>query len=186
MTAAREFRNCRGAVLADSAVGLYLVITGMIFGVILLLNAGGFVYYKMKLGFIANSTATYACGLPNNSARNGLVTNYANQTLQSMGFNPSAVAVTISDTTIVTRPAVKILVNCPLSSLINFCNMIPAQITLTESAVATQKYWYFGDGQLINPFGGHCTFPLVNSTGVLPNDGLPAWQCTLFGAKKIR
>jgi hypothetical protein len=186
MTAPRTFRNCRGQVLADSAVGLYLVITGLVLGVVLLLNAGGFTYYKLKLGFIANSTATYASGLPTNSARNGLITTYANQCLQSMGFNPSAVTVTIKDTTIVTRPAVQILVNCPLSTLINFCNLVPSQISLSESAVAAQKYWYWGDGQLVNPVGGHCTFPIVNSTGVLPNDGLPAWQCTLFGATKIR
>lgn len=185
MTQVRVFRNNRGN-LADSAVGMYMVITGLILGTVLLLNAGGFIYYKLKLGFIANSTATYASGLPNNAARNGLVTNYANQTLTSMGFNPSAVTVNISDTSIVTRPGVIISVTCPLSSLINFCNIVPSSITLSECAVAAQKYWYWGDGQLINPFGGHCTFPIVNSTGNLPNDGLPAWKCTLFGATKIR
>lgn len=185
MTKAKALRNKRG-ILADSAVGLYLVITGMILGTVFLLNAGGFIYYKIKLGFIANSTATYAAGLPRTASRNGLIKTYADQALTSMGFNPSAVTLDISDTTIVTRPAVKISVTSPLATLINFGGIVPSQITLSDSAVAAEKYWYWGEGQLINPFGGHCTFPLANGTGVLPNDGLPAYECTLFTIRKIR
>lgn len=182
---ARRRRNNKGQ-MADSAAGLWMVLSGMILGTLLLVNILGFVYYKMKLGFCANQTATYACGLQNNPARNGLVTAFANRTLQAMGFNPAGVTVNIADTTIVTRPAVQITVTSPLSSLISSAGVIPSQVTLSDTAVAAQKYWYWGDGQLINPFGAHCTFPLVNATGVLPLDGLPAYKVTLTGSTRIR
>ena len=47
-------RNINGALLAESAAGMWLVISGMILGTLLLLNVGAWIYYKEKLGFIAD------------------------------------------------------------------------------------------------------------------------------------
>lgn len=178
-----RLRNSRGSVLADSAVGMWLVIGGVIFGALVLLNVGSLIYFKIKLGYIVNATATYASSMPPGGTRNAAITTFANNTMTAMGFNPANFTIGISDTTIVTRPAVKINFTTHLTTLVSnalLTTFIPQQIMLSETSVAAQKYWYWGDGELINPFGGTCTFPLVNSTGALPNDGLPAYKIGLF------
>ncbi|MGH7234680.1 MAG: hypothetical protein ACREF7_04550 [Candidatus Saccharimonadales bacterium] len=176
-----SIRNNQG-LLADSAVGVLMVMTGMILGAVLLFNIGAFTYYKIKLGFVANKTANYAANLPLTEPSAQIqsdVNKFAGQILQSMGFNPATAQVTIKGTQIMTRPACVVTITCPLSSLLNFKNVIPSQITLSDTAVAAQRYFYFGDGQLVAVFGGTTTVPIVNSTGYIPDDGLPAYIATV-------
>jgi len=181
-------RNCNGSVLAESAAGMWLVISGMILGTLLLLNVGGYIYYKEKLGFIADRTATYACTLPVNATRNSLAIAAANQNLSSMGFDPARTTIDVSDLTITGRPAVKVTLTCSLSTLLssNFSSVIPSLITISDTAVSSQREWYFGDCSFLGPNGQRFTSPMANSNGNVPNDGLPAWHVTLLGMARTR
>jgi hypothetical protein len=188
MLRTRLARNSKGSMLADSAVGMWLVMSGTILGTLLLLNVGGWVYYKEKLGFVANTAATYACTLPKDPSRNGLVTTSLNQSLTSMGFDPAATTIDISDLTITGRPAVRVTLSYSFATLLagNFSKVIPASMTISDSAVSSQREWYFGDCSFLGPNGQHFTCPMANSTGDVPPDGLPAWHVTLLGMARTR
>jgi hypothetical protein len=190
MQPTRLCRNSRGSMLADSAVGMWLVMSGTILGTLLLLNVGGWIYYKEKLGFIANTAATYGCTLPVNAARDGLVITSVNQSLTSMGFDPANTTINIQDLTVTGRPAVRITLSCTISSLLaaKFSSVIPSSMTISDSAVASQRVWYMGDCSFVGPNGQNFTCPMANATGALPlpSDGLQAWTVTILGMSRSR
>ncbi|MBY0358360.1 MAG: hypothetical protein K2W82_10200 [Candidatus Obscuribacterales bacterium] len=57
-----KIRNCRGQGIIEGTVGLIMVITGIVMGVVLLLCTGFAVNYKQKLGFVAQEVSAYVQG----------------------------------------------------------------------------------------------------------------------------
>src|SRR5262249_19280138 len=141
-----------------------------------------------KIGFLTHSAAIYAATLTNTASRQADVDAEVTNIMSNMGLSGATASTTITDITLNSKPAVSVTVNASLPTLLssNFGNLLPQQVSLVETAVAlkpinTMKYLV-----VIHPLGGELTLPLVAPTGVLPNDGLPAWQISLAGVRKIR
>jgi hypothetical protein len=163
--------------MVEGVVGLMMVIGGTVLAVVLLLNAIAATYNKEKIGFVANTAAVYAGTLPNNAARQGLVTAKVNQLLAGMALHASNTTVTVSDLTITTRPAVKVTVATSLPTLLfaSFSSVLPSSIRTSDTAVAFNRCWFWGYGVGIHPLGPRWTSPITNATGALPADKKPAW-----------
>lgn len=165
-----------------------IVIIGFIFAGLLLMNSGVLIYNQGKIGFVAHSAASFAASLTNAATRQADVDSHVSNTMANLGLDATNTTTSITDIDVSSKPAVTVTVKANLPTLLsaNFGNLLPQQVQLSETAVAlkpinTMKYIV-----VIHPWGGQITLPLVNATGYLPNDGLPAWQISLAGVRKIR
>lgn len=181
-------RSKQGSVMVEGAVGLLLVISGLIVAVLFLLNSGLAVYNQEKIGFVANSAASYAANLTNTSTRQADVDAEVKDTMANLGLDSSNTSTTISDVTLNSLPAVSVTITANLPTLMtaNFGSIFPQQIQINNTAVALKPVNPMRYLVVVDPLGGQVTVPLINTTGILPNDGLPAWQISLAGVKNIR
>jgi hypothetical protein len=178
-------RSMHGGYMVEGAVGLMLVIIGFIFSALLLMNSGSASYNQEKLGFVANSAATYAATYTG-SSRQTDVTNMVTDTMSKIGLDTSNTNVTITDVTLGRNPAVSVAITAKLPVFMGgaFNNIMPQQVQLSDTAIAlkpinTMKY-------LVVDLGGRMTVPLINATGVIPNDPLPAWYIGIAGVRRLR
>ncbi len=172
----------------EGVVGLVLVIGGALMAFLLLMNTGVATYNKEKIGFVANSAASYAATLTDPSTRQANVESLVGTTMSNMGLNSASTVVTIKDLTEASIPAVSVTVAVNIPTLLSgsISGLLPQQVQMTDTAVAlkpinTMQYLVIQD-----PLGGQVTVPLLNNTGALPKDNLPAWSISLQGVKKIR
>jgi hypothetical protein len=106
--------------------------------------------------------------------------------LASMGFATSNTQVTITDMTLplspTPRPGVQVTVTTPFSTfLTNFGGqIIPPQITMSDSAVALNNGWYPAYAVVINLQGQKSLGIIMNGTGTVPNDTLPVYGFNYF------
>jgi hypothetical protein len=152
-------RTKRGSAAIEGVVGLWLVVLGVVFGTLLMVNVAGVTYYKEKVGFIANQAA-----------------------------DSTRTVVTLTDITVALRPAVKVTITTPFSTFLSkdFSTVIPSQITLSDSAVAVSNGWYPAYGVVQCPTGAQFLGVMINNTGALPPDGMPAYLISIFGQWKTR
>lgn len=181
-------RNMKGSGIAEGVVGMILVIGVTIFAVVLLLNAGAAAYNKEKLGFVTNAAATYATNLTDYGTRQALVADRVNNMLASMSLTPDKSTVTVTDMNVGKLPAVSVTVSLTLPTMLssNFNSILPQAVQLTDTAVALKPRYYWGDGLGMLPTGQNLIFPLVNTTGALPDDGKPAYAITVAAMFKVR
>ena len=183
-----RMRTMRGSNMVEGVVGLCLVIAGLIVAGLLLMNSGALIYNQEKIGFVTHSAATYAASLTNVGSRQADVDAQVANVMSNLGLSSADTTTTISDITVNSKPAVSVTVTANLPTMLtsNFGAVLPQQVQLKETAVAlkpinTMKYLI-----VIHPLTGLITVPLVNPTGDLPNDGLPAWEISLAGVRKLR
>jgi len=181
-------RSTKGAGIVEGVVGLALVIGSTVLAVLLLVNAGAAAYNKEKIALVAQQAATYASILPNDTNRQALVETMVDAFLDNMGINSANTTVTVSDINLVNREAIEVTVTTSLSTLLsgNAAAILPLQINISDKAVAIKNPWYGAYGIGVMPFGSKFSGCLINNTGVLPADGLPAWQMDLVSVWKIR
>lgn len=185
-------RNKRGSGLIVGVACLFLIISGTVLAVLLLMNTGVATYNKEKLGFIANQAATYAATysayLPDAATRQSNVSSMVTNLLTSMGLNSSNTNVTVTDTTVGAQAAVSVTVSANLPTIMsaNFSSVLPQQIQSSFTAVAIKAPYATQYVVGVDPLGGQATGLMINPTGALPNDGLPAYSISLQGLKKIR
>jgi hypothetical protein len=126
--------------------------------------------------------------LPADGARQALVTDFVDGLLTNMGYTTNNSNVTITDTTVGARLAVTVTVSASVSTMMagNFSNVMPLQFQMSDSATAIDNDWMWGYAACTLPTGQKFTAPLINATGALPNDGLPAYGVSLLGMVRIR
>jgi hypothetical protein len=107
-------------------------------------------------------------------------------TMSKIGLDTSNTNVTITDVTLGRNPAVSVAITAKLPVFMGgaFNNIMPQQVQLSDTAIAlkpinTMKY-------LVVDLGGRMTVPLINATGVIPNDPLPAWYIGIAGVRRLR
>lgn len=187
---AKAIRSNRGSGIIEGVVGTMLIIGGTVAAIVLMLNSGAATYNKEKIGFVANQAALYASSLNNTPARQALVTDLVNNLLASnnLGAGRRGNIVTIKDTTVGSKPAVSVTVTTSVSTVFanNFSSMLPQTIQMSDTAIALKPTWFWGYAVGTLPTGQSLTFPLINATGALPNDGLPAYSLSALGLIKIR
>jgi hypothetical protein len=180
-------RTKKGSAAVEGVAGLWLVVLGVVFGALLMVNVAGVTCYKEKIGFIANQAADYAATLPNDAARHGLVLDTVKALLVNMGFQNAHTVVTLTDVMVATRPSVKVTVTTPFSTFLSkeFSTVIPLQITLSDSAVAVSNGWYPSYG-IVQSGGKQFLGVMINNTGALPPDSKPAYLISIMGQWKTR
>jgi hypothetical protein len=181
-------RTKRGSAAIEGVVGLWLVVLGVVLGTLLMVNVAGVTYYKEKIGFIANQAADYAATLPDDPARHGVVLDSVKALLVSMGFQSTRTVVDVQTITVASRPAVKVTITTPFSTFLSkeFSTVIPPQITLSDTAVAVSNGWYPAYGVVQCPTGAQFLGVMINNTGALPPDSMPAYLISIMGQWKTR
>lgn len=187
-----SYRNNRGGNLAEAAVGLMLVFTAIIIAALLFLNSGAIIYNQQKLGFIAHSAAVYAATLPANGTRQSAVDAQIQNLASNVGLgNATIPPATISDSAspnALPVPTVTVSITASIPTMMSgFGNLVPQQVQLSETAVAAKQIDQVASMQyLYVNLGSGIYIPLLNTTGTLPNDGLPAWTISIAGVQKTR
>ncbi len=173
--------------MLEGAVGLMLVITGLIFSSLLLLNSGVAIYNQMKIGFVAHSAAVFAAQ-DLSASRQTDVSAQVKAMMSNVGLDSANTSTTISDTTINSMPAVSLKITANLPTLLSsgFAGILPQQIQITETAVALKTYNPMQYLLVDPPLGIGCVVPMLQSNGNYPNDGLPVWLVSLAGIRQIR
>lgn len=184
----RNQRNARGSAV-EGVVGLWMVVLALVLGTLLIANAGFATYFKEKIAFVANQAADYAAVLPPDATRNGLVVNEVKQLMTSMGYPTNNLQVTVTDMTVIARPAVKVTITAPFSAVFGNVGLsvIPPVITVSDSAVALSNGWYPAYLQVVDLQGQMATgLMIVDASGQpatgAPNDRLPAYSFNYFTA----
>jgi hypothetical protein len=165
-----------------------VVITGLIFAGLLLMNSGVLIYNQEKIGFVAQSAAAYAAACTDPATRQADVDAQVSNIMNNVGLGTATTTSTIKDVTVNTKPAVSVTLSASLPTLLsaNFGNLLPQQVQLSETAVALKPLNNMKYLIVIHPLGGSILLPLVAPGRVLPNDGLPAWEISLAGVRKLR
>jgi hypothetical protein len=129
-----RFRCNKGAVLVEGVVSLCMMIAATLVAVSFLVSSGMMVYYKQKVGFIADQVAHQV----------GLMPTMDDMTMQEMtrdmlvkiGISTADLSVTRKDSTVYGRPAVEITIRngrLPLFSQVDF---LPMTIAMQDTGVA--------------------------------------------------
>jgi len=154
-----SLRSARGQVIAESAVALFVMFIVFVGSILLLLNVGCVIYYKMKLAMVTTQTAGYAASIATPSSLTWLhnqnvganfaglsaqATQYANTALKNMGLNgntanPPAV-------TVVYGPLAgdvwwaNVFITVPQVPLVGDGSIVPYRMDLSDSACAMARY----------------------------------------------
>ncbi len=181
-------RKMRGSSILEGAVGLLLVFTGLIVAGLLLMNSGVLIYNQEKIGFASHAAALYASRVTNIANRQADVEAQVSNIMNNLGLASASTTITIKDITVSSKPAVSVSISASLPTMLsaNFGNLLPQQVQLTETAVALKPVNPMKYLVVTHPLTGQITVPLLNPTGVLPNDGLPAYEISLAGVRKLR
>jgi hypothetical protein len=183
----QAIRKTKGAGIVEGVVGLVVLTISTVLAVLLLLNAGGAAYDKEKISLVADQAACYAISLPSDATRQPLVAAMVNQLLSSMGISNNAI-VDVQDVTAGGQAAVQVSVTTSCSTLLTgrFASVMPSQIQMSDSTVVVRNAWYNGYMIEYLPSGQKLNQPLINATGALPADALPAYNISLVGMYKVR
>jgi hypothetical protein len=184
-------RQSRGSGIILGVVSSLLLVCSGVMSVLLLLNTGVSMYYREKLGFIADQAATYASTysafLQNTGTRDSDVSAMVNALMSSMDLNSSNTTVSVTGSTSPGQQiSVTITANLPIVTSSAFSSAIPQRIRSTYTAVATNKPYANSYIVSIDPLFGKTTGNLTDPAGQLPPDGQPAWFISLGQFYKLR
>ncbi len=130
----KRFRKTNGAVLVEGVVSLCLMIAATMVAVSFLVSSGMMVYYKQKLGFVADQVAHQVGLMPNMDDMT--MQEITRDMLAHIEISTADLKVTRKDTTIYGRPAVEVTVyngKLPLFSNVDF---LPMSIAMQDKGVA--------------------------------------------------
>ncbi|HEY9790456.1 MAG TPA: hypothetical protein V6D22_08660 [Candidatus Obscuribacterales bacterium] len=153
----RRQKATKGAILVESALSLFVIFTVFIGSVLLLLNVGVVIYYKMKLATVTTQTAAYAASLvtpstltfvhnqtvgANYSAATTAVTGYANAALNTVGLTGSgAPSVTVNYSPLDGDVLwVNVFITVSGVPLVGNGTILPAKLDLTDTACSIARY----------------------------------------------
>lgn len=185
-------RTKRGSALIVGMLAVFLVVTGCVVSVLLLINTGVATFNKEKVGYVAfqaaNYAATYVAYLSDQNKRQTNVTEMVNGLLTDMGLRSSNTTVVITDTTLHGQPAVSVSVTATLPTITagSFSNMMPSQVQSSYTQVKVKAPYATQYIVGIDPFGGKVLGGQINPIGLLPNDGAPAWAIAITGVTRLR
>lgn len=131
-------RGRRGAAIVEGVVGLWLIITGTVLAVLLLINTGMSTYYKEKLGFISNQCASYAATLSPADDVQAKVEPFAKDLLGALGIANTGCKVKVEEKNIQDRVALKITVAVSGLKLFGQGDVLPGTIALEDSAIVVR------------------------------------------------
>jgi hypothetical protein len=128
-----------GAAMVEGVMGLWLVITGTVLALTIIVNTGMSTYYKEKLGFISNQCAAYAATLPPGEDIASKVEPVARGLLSALGLANTGCKVKVEEKAIEDRTAVKITVAVNGLKLFGPGDVLPGTINLEDSAIVLRN-----------------------------------------------
>ena len=131
----RKMRNDKGQALVEGATALVLIIMGTVLASLFLLNVGLGVFYKEKLGFIADQSAKYASALPAAQADKG-AKDIAAQLISEMKLPIKNTQVTVDNSDAKT---IQVSISGQCAMFNNSLGVLPLQISLSDTASAVKS-----------------------------------------------
>lgn len=125
--------------MVEGVMGLWLIITGTVLAITILVNTGMSTYYKEKIGFIANQCGIYASSLPPGEDMTTKVEDMARGLVNALGMANSGVKVKVEEKAVADRTAVKITVAVNGLKLFGPGDVLPGTINLEDSAVVIKN-----------------------------------------------
>ncbi|HEY9682071.1 MAG TPA: hypothetical protein V6C86_10875 [Oculatellaceae cyanobacterium] len=158
-----KLRSPDGAVLAEGVVALWMVTVGVVCGVILLVNAGMYTFYKEKISYIGNQAATMAAALPVGSDSRNKTLQLVKDMLNTMNLPNDDVEVSITSIRLADKPGVSVEVKVNNLPLIGNGQICPIKIGLNEKSAALCKGASSADAYLLlrNRVTGGYIVPLI-------------------------
>lgn len=182
-------RPVLGSGVIEAVIALTLIIGSTFLAVVLLLNIGLATYDKEKLAYVADQASLYAISLSDRSTRDADVKSFVDNMLNQMGAKATNTTVTVKDVACSRWAAISVSVKSTLPTIMStaFSSLVPQQLEVSDTSVAIKSPYATAYCLGAAPIGGKVTLALVNPTGDLPPDTLPAWSINLaFGLRKIR
>jgi len=134
-------RDQHGAALAEGVVSLWLIISIAVASICLLVNSGMSMFYKQKIAYVAQQTATYTAQMKMNEDKKTKGEEVAKKLLAAMGFQTMNAEIDIKEETIEDAPCISVsitLKNLPLFQG-SEPGMMPFSVTLGDKAVAIRQ-----------------------------------------------
>lgn len=128
-------RSQRGQGITEAAVALILIVSGIVAGVLFLLDVGASVYWKGKIGFVTTQVALYAASLGPNPDQ-GAVLNFARNLLPLCGVRVDGLTVRTESVLVDGKKAVKVKLENTFPLAVTGVNYLPFNIRLTDEATA--------------------------------------------------
>lgn len=130
-------------------MGLWLVVTALVTGILFILGTGAILYYKVKMSYIAERAAKYAADLPLGTADlTTPTTNLATQMLADVGLPTNSAYVSVTPTTVGGVAGAQVTVGEGKLALPGNGTIIPPFVSLTETASAPRDSW-IPEGMLV-------------------------------------
>jgi hypothetical protein len=140
-----SYRRQSGQGLTEGVAGLLLVTTGIVLGVLLLVNSGLLLFYKEKLAFVTDQTAKFAATLSSDT-RDDDTEKFAKELLGKVGLPSKQATVKVDDTTLAGQAAVSVAITDNFG-LFGNGEILPKASSLTDVAVC------LGGGDANQPIG---------------------------------
>lgn len=127
-------RPASGQAIIEGVVALLLIVFGTVCAVLLLINVGFSVYYKDKLGFIANQCAQYAA-TQDESNRQTKTTDFAKALLNQFGYNSDTAECEVQAVQVAGEQAIQVNLENTFPLFQSAASFLPGSIRLDEKAV---------------------------------------------------
>lgn len=173
----REVQNTNrpetGGTLVEGVIGLVLIVAAGIGMALFLANIGLSVYYKEKLGFVANQTAAYAASIDGEGVQEK-AKQYAEALLRGTGMNPWDLKCDVSSVSLPDgQVGTQVKLTNTFSLIQSGVTYLPGIVRLSDQAVASAAtgalgkligYW-----RVQSATGGGGSIPAVNAAaGLVP------------------
>lgn len=130
----RKSRRKNGAVLVEGVVSLCMMIAATMVAVSFLVSSGMMVYYKQKIGFVADQVAHQVGLMPTMDQMT--MTELTRDMLNKIGISTVDLSVTRKDSQCYGRPAVEITIRNGKLPLFSHVDFLPMSIEMEDKGVA--------------------------------------------------
>jgi hypothetical protein len=130
----KRVRCTKGAVLVEGVVSICLMITATMIAVSFLVSSGMMVYYKQKIGFVADQVAHQVGLMP--TMDDMTVQEMTRDMLVKIGISTADLTVTRKASTVYGRPAVEITIRNGKLPLFSNVDFLPMSIEMQDKSVA--------------------------------------------------
>jgi Flp pilus assembly protein TadG len=127
-------RSERGQAASEGAVGLILLVAGLIGAIVFLIDTGLSTYYLLKLGFITNQAARYAATL--DSPDSTQVKTYAQGLFAKLNFSSDKLDVAVTEGTALDENTVTVTLTNDFPIFASQLKYLPLSIKLSDRSTA--------------------------------------------------
>lgn len=170
----RRARSSQGQAIAEGAVALILIVTGVVAGIVFLLDAGASIYWKDKLTFVTNQAASFAAQ-KGERVQQSEVEDFVKTLLPACGININNVEVKTETIDAGGKKLCKVTLTNTFPLFVTGVTFLPFEVRLTDQAAAIAG----SGGAGTPPTGGSAFLYFVGKLGDRAN-GAPGGDYARF------